>query len=330
MLHPEIIKDLFAIDSSNEFYTCLQNNSRMNVQLSREYWNTVYKKYNSFLDKDFYKEFPSKCINRLWELALIDFLGSLNNKNVKLLENKPGKSSKPDFCFKHNNQKFYLEAICPEPGSSEKYPFLNAPLEIGKVRDFASCYQEYEERLLGAFKAKARCKYDPSQCDPSQCNHSFKGGYKSQIGNDGFIIAISMADIPWHNQHLRPEVDIGCFFSFSPFKNLVTRELKSGEREIKESYYSYQMCFSKEANNSEIKKDCFSTKEYEHVSGVLISQKNFLLSENDIKQGIYNNDFMLIHNPFAKPEIRLAPGLFPVSMEITALLDGEEIVAVNY
>lgn len=315
--------DLFQIEKGDELYMQFKHDSVIWHRSARDYWNQLYNKYKQYLDDNFPTKFPNEFLRSLWELKLISYLYSLKRGSFE--EIIKGKVESPDFKWRADKRSYYIEAICPKKGSIKNYPYLNTQLSnVPIARDGTSGHREYRERLTGAFRQKAVCKYDPTLCDPAICNHGQHGrGYKDVIGENGYIIAISMADIDFINQPLNWRVDLSCFFPCSPY---LTMDIDRSAN-IHDTYHSYSPSFVKGSYKdkekiSSISVDIFGNNKYAHVSAVIVSHFWQVLfpklnqHERFLNFGISDNDFMLIHNPFAL--YPLDHGLLPVERELVA------------
>lgn len=229
----------------------------------------------------------------------------------------------PDFSFTVDEKKFHLEAVANAKGLPKNYPYLNAKLpEIyGIARDARPGTQEYRERISSAFKYKAACRYDPLGCNLSICTHTTKSGYKPQIGNHGFIVAISTAGIDFYNQPNDFNVDLSCFFARSPYQTIEFKRNNGPQSEITQVYHEHQPNIIKVKEDKEvsIKVDWFLDPDYAHVSAVLISHTWMVFLPEIEKHGLgfwpkeCRNDFILIHNPLASHP--LPSGILQVSKE---------------
>jgi hypothetical protein len=236
-----------------------------------------------------------------------------------------GKSSKPDFFFNiHDKSKFYLEAVSASPGHLLE---LNVALDdvSGLARN--TPIAENMERLCGAIREKAHTKYYGEKT----C------GYKCYMGeNSGLIISVSLAKIPFHNQTNNFYVDLSCIFGMSPMKFPLLPNLKSGYT-MGNPYHDHQPSFNKTSKKqdekpSPIKTDYFSNDEYNHVSAILLSHTGLTFFP-DIENYVdycnwknCRNDYILIHNPFAK--VPLPTGFFNVVREVSATLT-EGSITIN-
>lgn len=308
--------DLFQIDNGDDLYNQLKDDKIIWHKIARDHWNTVYNQYKQYLDEEFITKFPRKFLSCLWELKLVSYFGSLKKGNLEITQK--GKKVIPDLKWTAHNNTFYIEAICPTKGALQNYPYLNTSLSSVPIcRDATIGHREYRERMTGAFREKAACKYDPSSCDLNICNHKHKNGYKDNIKNHGYIIAISMADIAFMNQPMNWRIDLSCFFPCSPY---MTMDIDQAGN-VHDTYHAYSPSFNKgNEKNKEISVDIFGSKKYAHVSAVLISHfwqvlfPNLSQHELFLNFGVTDNDFMLIHNPFA--DYKLEPGLLLVEREM--------------
>ena len=281
-----------------------------------------------FFDEKFASQFPYDLLSCLWELKLFIYLSNLPHGEIESVSRK---TSMPDFKWLYNGKTYYIEATCISSGSIESYPYLNLKLEATySVRDSTIGHREYRERLASAFREKANCKYDPRSCNLQICNHKFKHGYKESIGNDGYIIAISMAKIDFINQPLNWRVDLSCFFPCSPYMTLEINQIG----QVQDTYHIYSPSFAKGSNqNIQINVDIFTNDEYSHVSAVIISHAWQVLFpelskyERLLYYGVKENDFMLIHNPFAS--VPLNTGILPVEREIVATTNDDSFNIVT-
>lgn len=281
-------KNLFEEDKNAEpMYMYILNEALPWHKEAKRYWNQLFQEYEQFLDKKFRQQFPSNIINSLWELTLVHYLASQTNHGVELLPILgKDKISTPDFLFSHEDQKFYVEAICPSLGHHKNFPEINRPLSdiSGKARKVP--INEYRSRLTSATFEKVVNKYDP----PPDENAKKKKGYKITINNDGFIIAISMATIPFFHQPGMPAIDIGSFIP-NPSTQVTPKNHNGSEIDI-----------------------FFRNDKYSYVSAVLISHHWPVFFPDLDKFGEITwkncrNDFLLLHNPYAK--VPLAHNVFP-------------------
>lgn len=228
--------DLFSREKGDNDYKAFKDELCPWHKEAKGYWNQLAEKYQPYLDANFVSQFPGKCIDRLWELTLIQYLASQSTNGLQLV-NYPVKknTSKPDFCFSYQGQLFHCEATCPSGGESSHYPNINATLkEIDSlVRPIP--ISEYRERLTTAIKAKID-KYDLS--------------YRGQIGEDaGFIIVVSMAKIPFFNQPRIPSVDISCVFPCAYNMTIpIYADFKNDQAKMGEPYHIYEENFKKKNN----------------------------------------------------------------------------------
>lgn len=326
--------DLFLLDEGEELYKRLKkdndggngiNNSYAWHKNARERINDAFNRHAQHLDKKFITQFRQDLFSCLWELKLIEYLSHLKEGTVEEISTK-GKVSIPDFKWSVGDDIYYIEATCADSGQVSSYPYLNEKLNLSSVplvRDSSDGHQEYRERLIGSFRHKALCKYNPLACDENICKHKEKSGYKNAMGNSGYIIAISMAKINFYNQPFNWRVDLSCFFPCSSYATM----LLTNTGQVQDIFHEYNPAFVKQTNpNASISVDIFSNENYSHVSAVLISygwpvlfpDLSKDLSEYDplLHFGPTDNDFILIHNPFAA--VPLKERILPVQMEFQA------------
>lgn len=309
-------EDLFLLPGSDEiFLNIKEKNSGWQLE-AKKYWNALYQKYKNFLDRDFLQKIPNEFISRLWELTMIDYLHQQNNRGINLLA-LSGKGSKPDFCFELQNQKFYVEAVCSSPG---KHPNLNIPLEnlIGEARRVP--IDEHKETLASTIHYKAVTKYHGENNSP---------GYKYYIGETaGYIIAVSTAKISSVHNPNNINNDLSCLFPISEMKIPIYLN-QSHEHHPGAPYHDYQPEFYNH-NGSPININYFACNKFNHISALLISRSWYSLypdldqyEEMFCNWGKCRNDFVLIHNPYAK--IPLSQNILPVSKLVTAKIDNDSI-----
>ena len=310
--------NLFASEKGDELYKQVRADNTIWHKLAREYFNKIYNQYKMFLDEKFIQQFPYDFLSCLWELKLLVYLNSIKQGEITSISKR--KVSIPDFKWIIDGITYYIEATCASSGSIENYPYLNTKLQTTPlVRDCTIGYSEYRERLTASFREKANCKFDPISCDGNICKHKQNPGYKESIGNDGYIIAISMAKIDFINQPFNWRVDLSCFFPCSPY---ITIDINQAGQ-AQDTYHAYIPSFAKGSNQDKsINVDIFANDKYSHVSAVIIShiwQVLFPdLSKYDLllNYGLHENDFILIHNPFAS--VPLNVGVLPVERELVA------------
>lgn len=313
------IKRLFELDGTDQFYTDVKKELYPWHAAAKTYWQQLYEKYHMLLDREFVVKLSHECFSCLWELSQIDFLAQHQSHGLSL-HAIFGKASRPDFCFGLHEKKFYLEAVSASPGNS---PELNVSLSEVSGIARRTPVAENMERLCSAVREKAHTKYYGEKT----C------GYKCYMEEDsGLIISISLAKIPFHNQSNNFHNDLRCIFGISPTKLPLTSN-KENSFAIGSPYHDHQSSFKKITNKSEekeaqIKMDYFSNNEYSHISGIILSHTGLSFFP-DIDQFVdychwknCRNDYILIHNPFAKVPLPL--GFFNVSREITTnICNGE-------
>jgi hypothetical protein len=304
---------LFAMPGTDQIYIDMKNEIYPYHKEAKNYLEDLYQQYSIYLDSNFASKLPHEFYSCVWELTLVNYLAQLKNNGINLIELGEKNISKPDFCFVHRDKKFYVEATCP---SANKKPNMNISLQeiTGKARQVP--ITEYKECLSGAIREKGVNKYE--------------SGYKKYIEKDsGYILAISMAKIPFYHQPLRMDIDISCLFPISDTKNSI--ELKSSDSKMGAPYRIYQDKFPK-SNGKSIDTNYFLDKKFDYISGVLISYFDCMLfSDISAKYLVWNpgqngNDFMLIHNPLAR--IQLPFDIFPVAREIVASIT-DDSVSIN-
>lgn len=309
------IPNLFSAQGSDVFYEDVRNEIYAWHHAAKIYWQELYEKYHVFVDSDFPSSFRADCFSRLWELTQANFIAAHRNAGVKILRMKGKNVSKPDFCFTLQDTIFYLEAVCASTGN---IPALNDQrTEVARCTPIA----ENMERLCTSIREKGHTKYYGQET----C------GYKCNVEeNSGFIIAISLAKIPWINRTGNFQNDLRCIFGMSAPMIPIIEDTK-GQRSMGNPYHTAQQSFEKVTKKTNdpapIKIDYFASDEYSHISAILISYTDCtFFPEIDQYLPFINwrhcqNDYLLVHNPFAK--VKLPVGFFNVLREVTAtIVDG--------
>ncbi len=316
---------LFNAMGKDKFYNDIKNNRLPWSPYAKEYWQRLYNLHHIRLDNNFSTELANDSFSRLWELTGVDFLDAHINRGLNIINLTPT-TSIPDFCFDLQGNRFYKEMICIGAGNSPELNFLIEEVS-GKARRTPQV--EYKERLCAAIHEKGHSKY-----------YGIKTcGYKCTMEHDsGLLIAISLAKIAFHNQPRNIYVDLSCLFGISPMKiplNPVQNHYAMGS-----PFHDYQSGFMKKSNiksgqqGAIIKNDYFASDKYKHISAILLSHTG-LSFYPDIDKHVDNchwgkqrNDFILIHNPFAKTS--LPKGFFNVTNEITAIIDKNGDIKINF
>lgn len=286
---------LFTRTGQDPLYELIRTRKAPKDLHAKAFWNEIFSRNRQYLDKTFSIELACNFLARLWELTLLEYL---NKFDVDMLI-QSGRHSKPDFKFKLKDEIFYLEAIAV---SSGKVTSLQKP--IGKAKFVP--INEYKERLCAAFIEKAVVKYNGK-----------KGkGYKNVVrDSDGLILAISMGEIDFQNQPGDIYLALSCFFGFSDRKvDINTGEFK----------YDFEPAFLKKSSPIDV--GYFINDNYSHVSAVILSHSPFVHYpgyEDFLVWPHCKNDFVLIHNPFAK--VKLPRRFFSVCESYEAMIQNNRV-----
>lgn len=280
----------------------------------------IYDENAVYLDKNFSTEFPEAFYSRVWELTILKYLRSYNSKGIKLIV-KAGKESKTDFCFKIDGNSFYVENICVNPSKKPLYKIKNTNginFKINLSNNLSDRNAFYKESLSSAIKLKGITK--------------FNSGYKkhiSQNGLGGLILCISMAKFVLSERPVDCTMAaLNCIFPVSEILHVSIIPDKNNRLSIQEPHYIYQSCFTKSSNAAIIKTDYFFNEQFNYISAILISDsdctffpdiENYELCHWDGRTEEARNDFLLIHNPFAK--FPLPNDFFSVQEEVTGRTD---------
>lgn len=306
------VEKLFTAKGTNQFYEDVRVETQEWHSAAKTHWQELCDRHHSLLDANFSTELGNDTYSRLWELTQVEFLAQHQQHGITL-ESMSGKnSSKPDFCFALQGNKFYLEATCPNIGCAEA--LHDQRLNIAKAVPII----ENMERFCSAIQMKGDKKY-----------HS---GYKNYIGDsNGLILTISLAKIPFQNRTGNYENELRCIFGMSALTFPIIQD-SEGAQKMGNPYHTPQQCFDKKtkedhSKKSPIKMDYFTTPEYAYISAILISYSDCVFFPGIdqylpfINWRYCQNDYVLVHNPFAK--IKLPVGFFNVLREVTAtVVDG--------
>ncbi len=300
---------LFENDGTDEIYMHIKIGTEKWHEPAQQYWQAQYEQYQRYLDSKFVKEIGMDFLSQIWELTLASYIDQQLGNESGLVNHKIKDVSCPDFCFEIDGQKFYLEATTPKTGNCED---LNVTFE--EIRGIArkTPVASYKERLCSAIREKGENAY---------YGNDKKSGYKDHMEeNDGFIVAISMAKIPFFNQPIDYQVDLSCIFGLSSRKVPVIRD-QTGQQYMGAIYYDQELSFPKQASGKPIDTYYFVDDKYSHISAILISHSGWVFFPDADKYGTplrweeCRNDYILVHNPFAKTP--LPTGYFSVYREIT-------------
>lgn len=315
------IKSLFAEANGSALYNFCKSNNAAWLQQAREYWDGKFAELHSFLDYGFEKKFTTQTISCLWEMTMASFF----QKHLVQHATKKCPSANPDFLININGKKYYVECVSTTAGQEDNYPYLNTELPKGFAisRDASVGVAEYKQRLISAFREKAVCKFDPTLCDIEGHADKHKSGYRGYIGNNGFIVAISSADIMVFNKPNNFLDDLACFFS-SRIDEAVTFGLEpTVKAQLSTVYHEHPPTPFKISGGKDIDLvvNWFLDPAYGHVSAVIISNCwQIFYPDMDLHEPYScnwsshcKNDFLLIHNPFA--QFPLPIGAFPVYRE---------------
>ena len=302
---------LFSDQGSDKFYEIFRVDKHPYCQPAKIYWQTLYEQHHLFLDKNFHSALRVETYDRLWELTLIEFLVQHRDKGLEVISMSRNNISKPDFCFSVQGNKFYFEAACVGPGKAQALiePFVNL-----KARN--TPIAENMERFCSKIDEKGNKAY-------------YEKYKKSMDENSGFILAISMAKIPFQNQTRNFNNELRCLFGMSALKFQITHD-STGKGSMGNPHHTEQKSFDKVTKKTDgdtpIKMDYFSNEEYSHISGILISYTDMVFFPGfdqyfPINWNHCQNDYVFVHNPFAKR--KLPVGFFNVLREVTAsIVDG--------
>lgn len=301
---------LFEYHGIDETYMQIKSEDESWHAPAKKHWQTLFEAYHQYLDTDFSKEFRLDFFSRIWELTLSSFISQQLKKDEKLIKNLPKNKRCPDFCFEIDNQRFYLEAHAPTAGGSGE---LNATFEDVNGNARPVPITPYKERLCSSIREKGEIFY---------YGKDNKSAYKDYMGeNTGFIVAVSMAKIPFFNQSMDYQVDLSCILGLSPRKVPILKN-QSGQHMMGSIYYDQESSFQKSNSSAvaPIATNYFADGKYAHISAILISHSGWVFFPDADQYEVplhweeCRNDYMLVHNPFAK--IPLPTGYFSVYREI--------------
>jgi len=305
--------NLFSKENSpNETYNGMLDGIQHFLPEARKYWQSLLDNYHEDLDSNFCSAFSVDPFSRLWELTLVHYLRTTAGDKITFLSTPKVKNAKsaPDFCFEYKGKRFFVEAICPDAGEKEFFPMLNRTFaDINGKCIKGDPAKEIMSRITSAIRDKNE-KYESY----------LKAGSISE--KDGYIIAISMAKIPFYNQSRMPDVAAKCLF---PLSNPTIPVIRDSDNELKMGAisYHYQQTFNKGSKKKSdgspelLLKDYFINRDYKHISAVLFSTAWMSFYPPAGYWGTdVQNDFELIHNPLALTAVALDRDVLPVHKEI--------------
>ncbi|AXN31998.1 hypothetical protein [Vibrio coralliilyticus] len=261
-----------TVKSISKFFSCLEeaedstfNNIRdLNdhpYPEARKKCLEFWEKFHPYADTKFLSQIQKHFGGGYWEMLLVN----------KMLEQNYFLSSKdngPDICTYIDNNKVFIEAVCPNKGDGDNEVVLVSP--NGAVQPLHE--DPISLRLTSAFAQK---------------NKAFKKYLRDGIVNDSdiLIVAINAEDIP----DVRIE-DSYCprivKLAYAIGDAVLTKEIKTGSE-----FFSYQRREQiMNANLSPVGTNLFMRPENSHISAILYSYEN-----------VFNSgDYYLVHNPKAK------------------------------
>jgi hypothetical protein len=111
------MSELFSSDdrACNEFLACKHQPAEL---ATRTFLEDAWKKFGDFVgDEHFLTEFRSQFPARSWEIYLLAVLSDAG------LQLQPAGAKGPDICAKIGDQRVWIEAVVPTPGTSEDRVF---------------------------------------------------------------------------------------------------------------------------------------------------------------------------------------------------------------
>lgn len=235
----------------------------------RDWLESIWEQYEPYADANFLSEFRKQFSQRAWELHL----GStLLNRGYTLGKHN---STGPDFKIPYKNKNIWIEAIAVEKGDrQDRVPNI----EYGKAMDVP------EEEMLLRLTAGLKRKHE-------QCLLYLKNNLVGQ--DDPFVIAIDRSLL----EHVDPQIPLilKCLFAIGHQVLFIKREKPQTKTEG--STWSSREKVNK-INGSEVEMLLFRDSSFEGVSAVIYTNQNILNSPRDPNQ--MGNNFVIVHNPFAK------------------------------
>ncbi len=277
--NPELIPDpsWASIKNGNDALSCLR----------KKLCETLYSKFKPYADKHFVNGFKTDFYQRFWEM---DLACVLMEYGIKISSRDSG----PDICVHNqNNEKNWIEAICPNKGTtSDKIPEYKIPeYKINQAYQIKS--KNILLRLTTAIKTKheAHQKYLKNNTCSSQ---------------EPYIIAINgglLTPGPGLDD-LTPRIIKAIFEGGSDIINFGSLPNNKTQWwcETKESVTKH--------NNRDISLGCFLNTKYSGVSAILYSESSCCARTTEL-----GGDFILAHNPLARNQ--LPKGFLKMGQEYT-------------
>jgi len=214
----------------------------------------AYELCKDYLDENFTKDIkiPGRFLDKLWELHLCVVL--LHN-NYDLEKNPGGKKARPDFCILlPNNNKIWIEAVCPDIGNAKENSVEPLPEMVPGViySHVGNIDESLRPRILRVSsvlekKFKKRASYVES-------------GLMKE--NEPYIIAVNTSRI----NHNSPEemIEQGVLYGMGLI------QINLGNSGASRQFTPFQVKKT-DAGNKEIPTALFLRPEYKNISGVMFS-----------------------------------------------------------
>jgi hypothetical protein len=238
-------------------------------------------------DPHFCTDAPNRFLSRFWEMYLAI---TLHDNGFKL--ERYGNDG-PEFFFMHNDRKVWVEAVAPGPGDKEEDRVPGH--SYGKFEDGLKVENPPEEKILLRFTGVLAGK-------DGKRDKYIKAVKKEIITPDDlYILAINSRGIPdgWDVDFQQP------YFvkAFLPLGTPALRmDITTGK--IVETFYQRRENVKK-ASGVEVSTTAFLDPAFSFISAILHSGVDCCN-----RNGIFGEDFSILHNPTASPSHRLDPSIF--------------------
>lgn len=258
------------------------------VERIEEMWTC----YEPHADIDFMSQFVEHPKERYWEMLLTVVLDDC----FELIPTKAG----PDVCINASPRPIWIEAVTPSRGSGDD----EVPLfpEGGGLITYPE--PQIILRLRSALKSKLDVYHryvENGRLDPT----------------DPYVVAISAGRL--YETLMDPRAAILKAVLPIGFPQLL---INRDTGEAVDGGYSYRPHVSK-AGGASVSTTCFLDSEYSGISGVLLSEANFLLDKSAAR-----DEFFFVHNPMAKNP--LPSGWLGFGLECMPVLQGDGLIAETH
>ena len=224
----------------------------------------MWSRYKPHADRDFMAQFVEHPKERFWEMLLTVILDDC----FELTPTKAG----PDVCVASTPRPIWIEAVTPSRGSGND--------EVPRLPDGGGVITYPEPQIILRFRSALKSKLDV---------------YHRYVDNgvlnpaDPYVVAISAGRL--YETLMNPNEAILKAVLPIGYPQLL---INPDTRQAVDGGYSYRPHVTK-AGGASVSTTCFLDSEYSGISGVLLSEANFLMDTSATR-----DEFFFVHNPMAK------------------------------